>query len=218
MELVTGLMADMKLAPAAKPARASNPATGSQSAIFLARINFLNFHSALGDDYARVYEDAEKRLYQDALRIAMKLELDCEECVVMQPLVYEFDTTTHDGKKLAQRARHLFVHTVRVWDEEAAQKYGGDRLIFGLDVSVHDTTTPKKKKKKRLAYRVMVDFVAPQKVTSEPERTDDGAQVILHYPKDKYAYIVDEVRDQWVSYNEQLERDGPARGRPGERT
>jgi len=60
--------------------------------------------------------------------------------------------------------------------------------------------------------------VAPQKVTSEPERTDDGAQAILHYPKDKYAYIVDEVHDQWVSYNEQLERDGPARGRPGERT
>jgi len=60
--------------------------------------------------------------------------------------------------------------------------------------------------------------LAPQKVTSEPERTDDGAQVILHYPKDKYTYIVDEALGQWVSYNEQLERDGPARGRPGERT
>lgn len=186
------------------------PAPRTRRAIFLARLNLLNFHAGHESLPAQILQDAEGRAFGDAMRITAELKLASEECLMMQPHVYEYDTTFDDGKKQAQRGRTLFEHTVCAWDRDAAADYGGGMLVFGLDVYIRDTTTPRKKKTGKLTYNIQVDFVAPQAVTSEPLRDDAGNVLRLNYPRDKYVYIAEQVLEAWLQRRDLAAHRPPA--------
>lgn len=200
---------------------AQNPAPSAmpvRRACFLPKINFMNFREQITDLPDVFFAKAEQRLVCDALQISHKLDLDLAECVMMRPHVYGYNSTHDDGKKAMQRDHRLFEHTVVVWDEHFAQKYAGELLVFGLSVDVHSVSPKQTKKNTRkpdkMRYNIRLTLVAPQQVSSEPERDADCNLLIIDYPKDDVQYVAEQAMNNWNTWCMNAEPDAAGRRLP----